>query len=164
MGFPSHAIGVEQAFWQTRQTTNGFGGSIFHSTSPSASAPSTAPPGALTSVCVWGEKSCTANPSQGQQERGRRRQDLGFRDLSELRESLLSSHLQGLNSGRASSPPPAVCQPLEHWDKAGEVLKQPLRWLKRARKNLLLHLCPLSSITGWLSTFLSDKSPRSAMY
>lgn len=45
-----------------------------------------------------------------------------------------TQHLQSLNSGSASSPLPAVCQPLKYWDKAGEVLKQPLRWLKRTRK------------------------------
>lgn len=79
MGFPSHAIRVEQGFWQTHETTNGFGGNIFHSTSPSASAPSPAPAAASTSVSVGG------NPAQPSHHRGRRKghrgQDLGFRDL-----------------------------------------------------------------------------------
>lgn len=126
MGFPSHAIRVEQGFWQTHETTNGFGGNIFHSTSPSASAPSTA----LTSVSVRG------NPAQPTHYRGRRkgqrRQDLGFREHSAhpCRALGFTLHLQGLTTDSAAPPLPAEQQSLKHWVKAGEALKRPLRWLK----------------------------------
>lgn len=95
-------------------------------------------PPVLKQACVWG-----GNPAQQTHHRGSRKGagegriwGLGTSHCSEnpCWARGFTEHLQSLNSGSASSPLPAVCQPLKYWDKAGEVLKQPLRWLKRTRK------------------------------
>lgn len=118
-------------------------------------------PPVLKQACVGGGKPCTANPSQGQQERGRRRQDLGFRDLSLLRKSLLSS---GFHPALAESElrqcilSSTCCVPtLEILGQSWRSPKTAPQVAKKDKKNL--HLCPLSSVTGRLSTFLSYKSP-----
>lgn len=85
---------------------------------------------------------CRANPSQGQEERGSTRQDLGFRDLQSSENPCpargFTLHLHGLNILCSTCWVLTLEILGEVFQrsifKAGQVLKQPLRWLKRARK------------------------------